>query len=297
MDLTPLYQPSKEDLAFFGITPLRSGKVRDLYRYKDEIWLVASDRISAFDCIMPTLIPRKGIILTQLSRFWFDQTRAIIPNHVISYDVPPELPLPWWEGRLVRAKLSEVIPVECVARGYLAGSGWKEYEEHGTVGGHPVPPGLKESSELPQPLFTPAAKIDTHDENLTPAQAIDKLGQDLYDKLSCLTLELYSFAREYARRRGIIIADTKFEFGRFGNDIILIDEVLTPDSSRFWPAADYIPGRSQSSFDKQYLRDYLQSLVDNGMWNKEAPAPELPDSVVKGTLIKYQEAYDLLTGS
>ncbi|PTY01895.1 phosphoribosylaminoimidazolesuccinocarboxamide synthase [Verrucomicrobia bacterium LW23] len=295
MEISSLYQPTPQELAYFGITPVRSGKVRDLYRFQDELWLVASDRISAFDCIMPTEIPHKGVILTQLSKFWFEKTQAIVPNHVLGYSVPDSLPLTWWEGRLVRARRTEVIPVECVARGYLAGSGWKEYQQCGTVGGHPMPAGLIESAELPHPIFTPAAKIDAHDENLTPAEAIAKLGQPLYDKLSALTLELYGFAREYARRRGIIIADTKFEFGRVGDEIILIDEALTPDSSRFWPAAEYVAGRSQPSFDKQYLRDYLQGLVDTGLWDKNPPGPSLPEGVVQGTLRKYQEALDLLT--
>ena len=276
----------------YGIRKLRSGKVRDLYQWNDELWLIASDRISAFDVIMPNPIPGKGVILTQMARFWFEKTATLCPNHVIAYDLPPEIKLPEWEGRLCRSKLAKLIPVECVARGYVAGSGWKEYRESGTVGGFSVPAGLRESEKLPEPLFTPATKAEEgHDENLTAAEAKKILGDDLYEKLKTLTLKIYTWAAAYAAERGIIIADTKFEFGTYEGEIILLDEILTPDSSRFWPADQYAPGKAQPSFDKQFLRDYLESLD----WNKQPPAPVLPPAVVDKTLAKYQEAFDKLT--
>jgi phosphoribosylaminoimidazole-succinocarboxamide synthase len=275
----------------YGIQKLRSGKVRDLYQWNDELWLIASDRISAFDVIMPNPIPGKGVILTQMARFWFEKTAALCPNHVIGYDLPPNIHLPEWEGRLCRCKLAKLIPVECVARGYVAGSGWKEYRESGTVGGFSVPAVLQESDKLPEPLFTPATKAEEgHDENLTAAEAKKILGDDLYEKLKSLTLKIYTWAAEYAAARGIIIADTKFEFGTYEGEIILLDEILTPDSSRFWPADQYQPGKPQPSFDKQFLRDYLESLD----WNKQPPAPVLPPAVVEKTLAKYQEAFDKL---
>lgn len=283
---------SGTDFTKLPLTKLRSGKVRDLYQYHDEIWLVASDRISAFDVILPTPIPDKGVILTQLSRHWFELTKGICPNHIISYDVPAELQIPEWKGRLMRARKLEIIPFECVARGYLAGSALKEYKEHGTVCGHAVPAGLQESSQLPKPLFTPATKAEEgHDMNLTPREAREKMGEDLYEKLESLTLEIYTFAAAYARERGIIIADTKFEFGLLDGQIVLADEVLTPDSSRFWPAARWQPGKSQPSFDKQFVRDYLEGLV----WNKQAPGPELPPQIVERTRAKYEEALKRLS--
>ena len=277
-----------------GVKLVRSGKVRDIYTYGDEIWLIASDRISAYDVIMPTPIPDKGKILTALSRHWFSLTEAICPNHVLGYDLPAGADLPEFEGRLTRARRCEIFQVECVARGHLAGSGWEEYKNHITVGGHAVPPGLRESDRLPEPLFTPASKNDHgHDENLTPKQAIAILGEERYDQLRNLTLDLYTWAGAYAAQRGIILADTKLEFGLEAatGRVLLADEIFTPDSSRFWPADDYAPGRAQKSFDKQYLRDYLSTLH----WNKTPPGPELPAEVVDNTRAKYQEALDRLT--
>jgi len=276
-------------------TLLRSGKVRDLYAWRDEIWLVASDRISAYDVIMPTPIPDKGKILTALSRHWFELTAPLCPNHVLGYDLPPDVDRPEFAGRLTRARRVEIVPIECVARGYLAGSGWEEYRTHGTVGGHPLPAGLRESDKLPTPLFTPARKNDEgHDENLTEAQARAFVGDELYNQLLDLTLKLYGWAADYAAKRGIILADTKLEFGRDAETgrILLADEIFTPDSSRFWPADSYKPGGPQPSFDKQYLRDYLKTLTT---WNKTAPGPELPPDVVANTRAKYKEALDRLS--
>ncbi len=277
-----------------GVKLLRSGKVRDIYAWKNEIWLVASDRISAYDVIMPTPIPGKGKILTALSRHWFSLTENHCPNHVLGYDLPPGADLPEFEGRLTRARRCEIFQVECVARGHLAGSGWVEYSEHRTVGGQAVPPGLREADRLPEALFTPASKNDHgHDENLTPKQAIAILGMERYDQLRNLTLDLYTWAAAYAAQRGIILADTKLEFGLEAETgrVLLADEIFTPDSSRFWPAADYRPGRTQPSFDKQYLRDYLNTLD----WDRVAPGPELPEEVVANTHAKYQEALERLT--
>ena len=282
-------------LAQAGVALVRSGKVRDIYTCRDEIWLVASDRISAYDVIMPTPIPDKGKILTALSRRWFTLTENRCPNHVLGYDLPSEATLPEFEGRLTRARRCDIFPVECVARGYLAGSGWEEYRTRGTVGGHAVPAGLRESDRLPEPLFTPARKNDHgHDENLTPSEARAALGDARYEQLRALTLDLYTWAAEYALRRGILIADTKFEFGLDAatSRVLLADEILTPDSSRFWPADTYRPGGSQPSFDKQYLRDYLKTLTT---WNKTAPGPDLPAIVVQNTVAKYREALQRLT--
>ena len=282
-------------LAQAGVKLLRSGKVRDIYAWRDEIWLVASDRISAYDVIMPTPIPDKGKILTALSRHWFTLTENLCPNHVLGYDLPAEVDLPEFEGRLTRARPCDIFPVECVARGHLAGSGWEEYRERGTVGGHAVPKGLRESERLPEPLFTPARKNDQgHDENLTPSEARAALGDARYEELRDLTLDLYTWAAAYAAQRGIIIADTKFEFGREAGTgrVLLADEILTPDSSRFWPADAYRPGGPQPSFDKQYLRDYLKTLTT---WNKTAPGPELPGKVVQNTRAKYLDALERLT--
>ena len=279
-------------LAQAGVKLLRSGKVRDIYTHtrRKEIWLVASDRISAYDVIMPTPIPDKGKILTALSRHWFTLTENLCPNHVLGYDLPAATRLPEFEGRLTRARPCEIFPVECVARGYLAGSGWEEYRARGTVGGHAAPKGLRESDRLPEPLFTPARKNERgHDENLTPEEARAALGDARYEELRDLTLGLYAWAAAYAAQRGILIADTKFEFGREAatGRILLADEILTPDSSRFWPADAYQPGGPQPSFDKQYLRDYLKTLAT---WNKTAPGPELPEEVVRNTRAKYLDA-------
>jgi phosphoribosylaminoimidazole-succinocarboxamide synthase len=286
--------PLADRLKLAEVKLLRSGKVRDIYTWKDEIWLVASDRISAYDVIMPTLIPDKGKILTALSRHWFALTENLCPNHVIGYDLPEGADLPEFEGRLTRARRCEIFQVECVARGHLAGSGWEEYKNYITVGGQAVPPGLRESDRLLEPLFTPAAKNDHgHDENLTPKQAVAILGEERYDQLRNLTLDLYTWAAAYAAQRGIILADTKLEFGLDAatGRVLLADEIFTPDSSRFWPADDYRPGRAQASFDKQYLRDYLNTLD----WDKTAPGPELPEEVVANTRAKYLEALERLT--
>jgi len=287
--------PFAERLANAGARLLRRGKVRDIYTRGEEIWLVASDRISAYDVIMPTPIPGKGKILTSLSRHWFALTKSMCPNHVLGFDVPAGVDLPEFEGRLTRARRVQIFPVECVARGYLAGSGWEEYRTQKTVGGFSLSPGLVESDRLPQPLFTPAFKNDEgHDENLTEAESRRVLGDEDYERLRELTLDLYTWAAAYATQRGIILADTKLEFGQDPDtgEILLADEVFTPDSSRFWPVATYAPGSAQPSFDKQYLRDYLKGLTT---WNKTAPGPELPEEVVKNTLAKYQEALDRLT--
>jgi phosphoribosylaminoimidazole-succinocarboxamide synthase len=278
-----------------GVQLLRSGKVRDLYTWRDEIWLIASDRISAYDVIMPTPIPDKGKILTALSRRWFELTHNLCANHVLGYDLPADAELPEFEGRLTRARRCEIFQVECVARGYLAGSGWEEYRTHGTVGGYAVPKGLRESDPLPEPLFTPARKNDHgHDENLTPDQARAALGDTRYEELRGLTLKLYAWAADYARQRGIILADTKLEFGleRETGRVLLADEIFTPDSSRFWPADVYRPGGPQPSFDKQYLRDYLKTLTT---WNKTAPGPDLPAEIVRNTRAKYLEALEKLS--
>ncbi len=268
--------------------------MRDIYSWQEEIWLVASDRISAYDVIMPTPIPGKGKILTALSRHWFTVTAELCPNHVLGYDLPAGIDLPELEGRLTRARRCEIFQVECVARGYLAGSGWEEYRTQGTVGGYSLPKGLRESDKLPEPLFTPARKNDHgHDENLTPEEARAALGAERYEELRGLTLRLYAWAADYAAQRGILLADTKLEFGLEAGTgrVLLADEIFTPDSSRFWPADAYQPGGPQPSFDKQYLRDYLKTLTT---WNKTAPGPELPEEVVRNTRAKYLEALERL---
>lgn len=274
------------------------GKVRDVYRADGRLLIVATDRISAFDYILPTGIPRKGEVLTQLSIFWFDFLRDIVPTHFVTADVSqyPE-PLPHYREQLERRSMlvveADMAPIECVARGYLSGSGWKEYLQHGTVCGIPLPAGLKESDRLPEPIFTPSTKALTgHDENISFSEVEKRVGAELAGKLRDLTLEIYSKAADYALSRGIIIADTKFEFGHAGGRLILGDEVLTPDSSRFWPLESYKPGGAQLSYDKQYVRDYLESIH----WNKQPPAPPLPDDVVSKTSEKYLEAYRALTG-
>jgi phosphoribosylaminoimidazole-succinocarboxamide synthase len=267
------------------------GKVRDIYADGDRLLFVATDRISAFDCILPTGIPGKGWILTQITLFWLDLFRDIVPNHLLSTDtsaLPPE-----FEGRSMWVRKLDMFPVECVARGYLSGSGWKEYRESGTICGIPLPKGLRESDALPEPIFTPATKAQSgHDENIPFEQAAKILGDDPAARLRDLTLKLYRRASDYARTRGIIIADTKFEFGQKNGEIVLADEVLTPDSSRFWPAAEYRPGGAQPSYDKQFVRDYLESI----RFNKQPPAPPLPADVVERTAGKYHEAYRVLTG-
>ena len=281
-----------------GFKKVRSGKVREIFDLGDALLLVATDRISAFDCIMPNGIPRKGEVLTQLSHFWFERFSSIIPNHLLAGAGDP-LPAALKAHRAQLARRSMVVkkaqplPIECVVRGYLAGSGWKEYQTRQTICGLPLRAGLRECSELPEPIFTPATKAESgHDENISFDAAAGLIGSALADQARAASLMLYTEARAYARERGILIADTKFEFGLFAGRLILIDEVLTPDSSRFWPADQYEPGRSQRSFDKQFVRDYLETLP----WDKTPPAPALPPEVVARTQAKYVEAYERLTG-
>ena len=281
-----------------GITKLCSGKVREVFDLGDEILLVATDRLSAFDCVFPNGIPGKGAVLTQLSQWWFAQFPQV-PNHFISdamEDFPKELK-PFADqlaGRSMLVKKTRPLPVECVVRGYLAGSGWKEYQTCRTVGGHPLPPGLQNADLLPAPLFTPSTKAAKgHDENIDWGQCVELLGKSLAEKVRAASLAIYTSGLAIAAEKGIIIADTKFEFGLLGDELILIDECLTPDSSRFWPAASWAPGANPPSYDKQFVRDYLETLA----WDKTPPAPFLPDEVVLKTAEKYREAYRLLTGS
>jgi phosphoribosylaminoimidazole-succinocarboxamide synthase len=276
-----------------------SGKVRDVYRLDaDRLLFVATDRISAFDYILATGIPYKGKVLTQISLFWFDFLKDVVPNHLITADVnqyPAEIRKydDQLRGRSMVVMSAEMVPVECVVRGYISGSAWKEYKATGKVCGIELPKGLKESDQLPEPIFTPATKATTgHDENIPFSEMVRLVGGDLSEQLRDLTLKVYNKAADYARTKGIIIADTKFEFGRTARGITLADEVLTPDSSRFWPADKYVPGRAQDSYDKQYVRDYLQEI----RWNKQPPAPALPAEVARKTSEKYLEAYQQLTG-
>ncbi|HEY3396721.1 MAG TPA: phosphoribosylaminoimidazolesuccinocarboxamide synthase [Armatimonadota bacterium] len=281
-----------------GAISRRTGKVRDIYDYGDCLLIVVTDRISAFDCVMPNGIPGKGKVLTALSKFWFDQTAAIIPNHVLSTEVSdfPPVVQPYAEilaGRTMMVKKAEVVPIECVVRGYLAGSGWKSYQAGGEVCGHRLPPGLVESDRLPEPLFTPSTKAESgHDENISCAQAAEIVGTEMASALQDTSLALYNFAAEYLASRRLIIADTKYEFGLFEGQLIVIDEMMTPDSSRYWDADKYQPGRGQESIDKQYVRDYLETLD----WNKEPPAPVLPPQVVAETRRIYEEALRRVTG-
>ncbi|WP_018291318.1 phosphoribosylaminoimidazolesuccinocarboxamide synthase [Verrucomicrobium sp. 3C] len=278
---------NESERARFGLRLVHQGKVRDLYSWRDELWLVASDRISAFDCILPTPIPGKGEILTQISRGWFARLAPLCPNQVLGYDLPPEVPFRDWTGRLTRAKPCRPLPIECVVRGYLAGSAWKEYASTGRVAGVALPQGLREGDRLSEPLFTPTTKAQVgHDLPLTPSEAERLLGTALHARVSLLSLRLYEAGRQYAAERGILVADTKFEFGIRGEEMLLIDEVLTPDSSRLWPQSEYEPGGAQPSFDKQFVRDLLESLA----WNKRPPAPALPDVIVAKTQAKYREA-------
>jgi len=281
-----------------GIRKVKSGKVREIFDLGDRLLMVATDRISAFDVVMPNGIPRKGEVLTQISFFWFERFASLVPNHLLaraSDPLPSELKpfAAQVARRSMIVKKAQPLAIECVVRGYLAGSGWQEYRKQQTVCGLKLPAGLQESSELPEPIFTPATKAETgHDENISFEQAVQVVGKDIADQARALSLMLYKDAREYARQRGIIIADTKFEFGLFDGQLILIDEVLTPDSSRFWPADLYRAGASQPSFDKQFVRDYLETLS----WNKTPPGPTLPRDVVEKTTAKYLEAYERLTG-
>jgi phosphoribosylaminoimidazole-succinocarboxamide synthase len=294
---TPLLETSYSDLSLF-----RRGKVRDLYEFDDQLLIVATDRISAFDYVLGSGIPDKGRVLNQLSAFWFQRLAEVVPNHMITIDVGefPRALAPHADqlrGRAMLVRKTHPVPVECVARGYLSGSAWKEYKDSGSVCGITLPGGLRESDPLPEPIFTPATKADSgHDINITERQAGDIVGRDLIARLRELTLELYARGVAHAESRGIIIADTKFEFGLLGGrgseHVFLIDEALTPDSSRFWPRAAYAPGQSQPSFDKQFVRDYLEQIK----WNKQPPVPSLPDDVVLRTREKYLEAFRLLAG-
>jgi phosphoribosylaminoimidazole-succinocarboxamide synthase len=280
-------------------TPTSRGKVRDLYDLGDKLLLVASDRISAFDVVLPDPIPYKGEVLTKLSLFWFELLGDVVPNHLLSADVA-DLPAEFAEmreylvGRFMLVKKASVFPVECIVRGYLAGSGLKEYRTQGTVCGILLPGGLAESSQLPEPIFTPSTKaeIGSHDENISFERAADIIGSEAASTLRDKSLAVYSAARDHAASRGIIIADTKFEFGTIDEQITLVDEVLTPDSSRFWPAETYAPGASQPSFDKQFVRDWLEASG----WDKTPPPPALPADVVEATSAKYIQAYELITG-
>ena len=275
------------------------GKVRDIYEAgEDRLLMVTTDRISAFDVILPNPVPDKGRVLTGLSLFWFDKLRDVVPNHLISASVD-DLPAEYAEhgeelaGRTMLVKRARMIPIECVARGYLSGSGWKEYRQNGAVCGVPLPEGLTESNRLPEPIFTPATKAETgHDENISIERAGEIIGEGLAQRLKELTLQIYEFGADLARERGVILADTKFEFGFIDDEITLCDEVLTPDSSRFWPADEYRAGGAQPSFDKQFVRDWL----DESGWDHEPPPPELPPEVVGATAGRYREAYERITG-
>ena len=281
-----------------GIERVASGKVRDVYSIEGNLLIIATDRISAFDCILPQGIPGKGRVLTSMSLFWFDMLSSVIPNHLISTDVDAfPAPLRHYrdqlEGRSMLVKRCRMEPVECVARGYISGSGWKDYKNTGAICGIPLPAGMVESDKLPEPIFTPATKAETgHDENISFEVATKLIGRQTAALLRELTLLIYEKASTYAETRGIIIADTKFEFGWFDGELLLADEVLTPDSSRFWPRKEYAPGGPQKSFDKQFVRDYLETLD----WNKQPPAPSLPPEVIEKTAAKYLEAYTRLTG-
>jgi phosphoribosylaminoimidazole-succinocarboxamide synthase len=305
---------TKTDLPFPG---RRQGKVRDIYQVPGEagapprLLIVACDRISAFDVVLPLPIPGKGRILTEISCHWFERIEAanIVPNHLLSTD-PADLPdltaeqRQELQGRIMIGKACQVIPIECIVRGYLAGSGWKEYQRQQSVCGIALPEGLRQCDQLPEPIYTPSTKAETgHDENISFEQATEVVGRELMETLRDLSLRIYTTAADYARSRGIIIADTKFEFGlpladdgTVGDTPILIDEALTPDSSRFWPADKYEPGRDQESFDKQYVRNHLQELVDAGKWDKQPPGPQLPDEIAQGTVSRYAEAKRLLFG-
>jgi phosphoribosylaminoimidazole-succinocarboxamide synthase len=279
---------------------IKRGKVRDIYDLGDDLLMVATDRISAFDVVMPNPIPDKGKILTQISLFWFEIMKPVLPNHVITANVDdyPEICRPYAEvlrDRSMLVKKAKPLPIECIVRGYISGSGWKDYQTSGSVCGIKLPEGLKESDKLPEPVFTPSTKADSglHDINIDFEKTVEKIGKPLAEKVKTISLEIYNKGADLAYKKGIIIADTKFEFGLLDDNLILIDEVLTPDSSRFWPQPSYQPGSAQKSFDKQYLRDYLISIN----WNKKPPAPPLPQNVITNTRDKYQEAYHQLTNA
>ncbi|MGB9336503.1 MAG: phosphoribosylaminoimidazolesuccinocarboxamide synthase [Candidatus Acidiferrales bacterium] len=288
--------PAISQTSFAGLQLRGRGKVRDIYEVDENLLIVATDRLSAFDVVLPTPIPDKGKVLTQLSLFWFDKLHGIVPNHIITATDFTGALAPYaadLAGRSMLVKRTEPIPIECVVRGYLSGSGWKDYQKTGRVCGIPLPTGLVESSQLPNPIFTPSTKATTgHDENISFEEAASRIGASLALRLRDVSIEIYTRAAAYASARGIIIADTKFEFGLAGHELIWIDEALTPDSSRFWPADEYEPGRAQPSFDKQYVRDYLERIG----WNKQPPAPALPAEVVAATRARYREAYERLTG-
>ena len=294
LSTAPLLQTDLEGLTFH-----RRCKVRDVYEIGGDLLIVATDRISAFDYVLGSGIPDKGKVLTQLSGFWFERMGDLVPHHLISMEVD-DFPAAarahadQLRGRTMLVRRTEPIPIECVARGYLSGSGWKEYQQSGCVCGVELPRGLRESDRLPEPIFTPATKADTgHDINISEGEAGRLIGEDLIAKLKALTLEIYSRGVRHAESKGIIIADTKFEFGLVNDQIVLIDEVLTPDSSRFWPRDQYEPGHGQPSFDKQFVRDYLEEIK----WNKQPPVPSLPDEVIQRTRDKYVEAFRVLTGN
>jgi phosphoribosylaminoimidazole-succinocarboxamide synthase len=281
---------------FPGLKLRGRGKVRDIYDLGDKLLIVATDRLSAFDVVLPTPIPDKGKVLTQLSLFWFEKLAHIVPHHLIATrNFTGEL-APYaaaLEGRAMLCRRTEPVPIECVVRGYISGSGWKDYQKSGAICGISLPQGLRESDKLPEPIFTPSTKAVTgHDENISFEQTVEVVGQPLAEKLRDTSLAIYKQARDYAAERGIIIADTKFEFGLLDGELIWIDEALTPDSSRFWPADQYSPGKAQPSFDKQYVRDYLERIG----WNKQPPGPALPADVVAGTREKYRDSYQRITG-
>lgn len=295
MTATPAQKLIRET-HFPGITPMARGKVRDIYDLGDWLLIIATDRLSAFDVVLPTGIPDKGRVLTQLSLFWFELLRDATPNHVLS---GTELPPPFdayrgdLAGRTMLVRKTQPLPVECVVRGYLSGSGWKDYKATGKLCGIELPAGLRESDRLPEPIFTPSTKaLSGHDENISFERAAEIIGRPLAERVRALSIEIYRRAAAYTQPRGVIAADTKFEFGLLDGELIWIDEALTPDSSRFWPAAEYLPGRPQASFDKQYVRDYLERIG----WNKQPPGPELPGDVVAATQARYREAYRILTG-
>ena len=276
--------------------PMKEGKVREIYDNGDSLIMVATDRISAFDVILKNKVVKKGTVLTQMSKFWFDFTKDIVPNHMISIDtkdMPEFFQTKEFEGRSMKTMKLNMIPVECIVRGYITGSGWKDYKATGTLCGYKLPANLRESDKLEPALFTPSTKAELgkHDENISVAQAAELLGAETATQVERTTLAIYEAGRTYAAGRGIIVADTKFEFGFIDGKLHLIDEVLTPDSSRFWPADQYKPGQGQPSFDKQYLRDWLEKQP----WNKQPPPPALPEEIIKATANRYQEAYDILT--
>ncbi len=295
MPATPATRVVRET-HFTGITPLARGKVRDIYDLGDKLLIVATDRLSAFDVVLPTAIPDKGRVLTQLSLFWFDLLLDVIPNHVLSgSEIPPQFAefRSDLAGRTMLVRKTKPLPIECVVRGYISGSGWKDYKSTGRICGIALPPGLRESDRLPEPLFTPSTNVVSgHDESSSFDQAAARVGLPLAERVRAVSLDVYRRAAAHAEPRGVILADTKLEFGLCGEELIWIDEALTPDSSRFWPADQYKPGGPQPSFDKQFVRDYLERIA----WNKQPPGPELPDDVVAGTRAKYREACRILTG-